>query len=253
MQALQMFIDADLTQGQYEIIRKTNKKFFPCYSALQKAKKKCYPPQESCMVTSTSAEAQLQPLMDVTVRRLSEYLEEKKKIEVKPGQSVSTETQPKESDKENDQEPSRYISESDLEESEEPPQSIKADLNVISSNKKNEVLMHYKIAKQIPEERKMKFEAKYAIMKNSLNTVTTKAAQEEYLNLLINKIEVKKRRTIPQNSKQSISKQQVKTIELSKNINKYENPKDVFKKPYEVVNEQTRKINSNKKFRKRAC
>lgn len=71
-----MFIDADLTQGQYEIIRNTNKKFFPCYSALQKAKKKCYPPQESCTVTSTSAEAQLQPLVDVTVRRLSEYLEE---------------------------------------------------------------------------------------------------------------------------------------------------------------------------------
>ncbi|CAH0551125.1 unnamed protein product [Brassicogethes aeneus] len=68
MQALQMFIDADVTQGQYEIIRKTNKKFFPCYSALQKAK--------SITVTSTSAEAQLQPLMDVTVRRLSEYLEE---------------------------------------------------------------------------------------------------------------------------------------------------------------------------------
>lgn len=76
MQALQMFVDADLTRGQYEIIRKTNKKFFPCYSALQKAKKKCYPPQESCTVTSTSAEAQLQPLIDVTVRRLSEYLEE---------------------------------------------------------------------------------------------------------------------------------------------------------------------------------
>lgn len=39
MQALQMFVDAELTQGQYEIIRKTNKKFYPCYSALQKAKK----------------------------------------------------------------------------------------------------------------------------------------------------------------------------------------------------------------------
>lgn len=76
MQALQMFVDADLTQGQYEIIRKTNPNFFPCYSALQKAKKKCYPPQESCTITSTSAEAQLQPLIDVTVRRLSEYLEE---------------------------------------------------------------------------------------------------------------------------------------------------------------------------------
>lgn len=76
MQSLQMFVDADLTQGQYEIIRKTNRKFFPCYSVLQKAKKKCYPPKETCTVTSTSAEADLQPLMDVTVRRLSEYLED---------------------------------------------------------------------------------------------------------------------------------------------------------------------------------
>lgn len=76
MQALQMFVDAELTQGQYEIIRNTNKKFFPCYSALQKAKKKIYPPQESLTVKSTIAEAQLQPLMDVTIRRLSEYIEE---------------------------------------------------------------------------------------------------------------------------------------------------------------------------------
>lgn len=76
MQALQMFVDADLTQGQYEIIRKTNKSFFPCYSRLQQAKKQCYPPPESCTITSTSAEAQLQPLMDVTIKRLFEYLEE---------------------------------------------------------------------------------------------------------------------------------------------------------------------------------
>ncbi|KAK5641968.1 hypothetical protein RI129_010515 [Pyrocoelia pectoralis] len=76
MQALQMFIDADLTQGQYEIIRKTNKKFFPCYSRLQNAKKQCYPPQESCIITSTSAEVQLQPLMDITIKRLFVYLEE---------------------------------------------------------------------------------------------------------------------------------------------------------------------------------
>lgn len=76
MQALQMFVDADLTQGQYETIRKTNKKFFPCYSSLQKAKKEIYPPKESVAITSTSAEAELQSLMDVTARRLSEYLEE---------------------------------------------------------------------------------------------------------------------------------------------------------------------------------
>lgn len=76
MQALKMFIDADLTRGQYEIIRKTNKKFFPCYSLIQQAKKECYPPPEACIVTSTSAESQLQPLVDVTVKRLSQFLEE---------------------------------------------------------------------------------------------------------------------------------------------------------------------------------
>lgn len=77
MQALQMFVDADLTQGQYEIIRKTNKNFFPCYSVVQRAKNKCYGKvQESLKVTKNGAEAQLQPLMDITVERFSEYLEE---------------------------------------------------------------------------------------------------------------------------------------------------------------------------------
>lgn len=76
MQALKMFIEADLTRGQYEIIRNTNKKFFPCYSLLQQAKKECYPPPEACTVTSTGAESQLQPLVDITVRRLSKFLEE---------------------------------------------------------------------------------------------------------------------------------------------------------------------------------
>lgn len=49
--ALQMFIDADLTREQYETIRSTNKHFFPCYSLLQKEKKKCYPPSDSCTIS----------------------------------------------------------------------------------------------------------------------------------------------------------------------------------------------------------
>lgn len=76
IQALSMFVEADLTRRQYEIVRNTNKKFFPCYSLLQKAKQECYPPPESCRVTSTYAEIDLQPLIDHTVRRLSIYLEE---------------------------------------------------------------------------------------------------------------------------------------------------------------------------------
>lgn len=76
IQALSMFVEADLTRRQYEIVRNTNKKFFPCYTLLQKAKQECYPPAESCRVTSTYAETDLQPLVDHTVRRLSIFLEE---------------------------------------------------------------------------------------------------------------------------------------------------------------------------------
>lgn len=76
-QALSMFVDADLTRRQYEIIRNTNKKFFPCYTLLQKAKQECYPAPEECKVTSTSAENNLQALIAYcTVTRLSTYLEE---------------------------------------------------------------------------------------------------------------------------------------------------------------------------------
>lgn len=75
-QALAMFVDADLTRRQYEIIRNTNKNFFPCYTLLQKAKQECYPHPNECQVTSTSAGSNLQALTDLTVRRLSMYLEE---------------------------------------------------------------------------------------------------------------------------------------------------------------------------------
>lgn len=76
MEALKMFIDADLSQRQYEIIRQTNKKFFPCYSLIQEAKKECYPPPETCTVNSNRAETQLQAVVDITVKRLSIFLED---------------------------------------------------------------------------------------------------------------------------------------------------------------------------------
>lgn len=38
-EALAMFIEADLTRQQYEIIRKTNKSLYPCYDRLLEAKK----------------------------------------------------------------------------------------------------------------------------------------------------------------------------------------------------------------------
>ncbi|KAL4720723.1 hypothetical protein ACJJTC_002087 [Scirpophaga incertulas] len=74
--ALCMFVEADLSRRQYEIIAATGKKIFPCYSLLQKAKKYCYPPAESFRVTATCAEVSLQQLLDHTAARLLLYLKE---------------------------------------------------------------------------------------------------------------------------------------------------------------------------------
>ncbi|KAJ8930160.1 hypothetical protein NQ314_017056 [Rhamnusium bicolor] len=56
LQALIMFVEADLTRHQYEIIRNTNKAFYPPYYLLLQAKQECYPPKECLRVTSTCAE-----------------------------------------------------------------------------------------------------------------------------------------------------------------------------------------------------
>ncbi|KAK9688610.1 hypothetical protein QE152_g35188 [Popillia japonica] len=76
LQALTMFVEADLTRRQYEIIRNTNKTFYPPYYLLLEAKQKCYPPKECLRVTDTCAESCLQSLIDNTVTRLSIFLEE---------------------------------------------------------------------------------------------------------------------------------------------------------------------------------
>lgn len=68
LQALSMFVEANLSQKQYEIIRSTAKGVFPCYSLLQKEKKKCYPDKESYIVTETLAETNLQSLLNHTVQ-----------------------------------------------------------------------------------------------------------------------------------------------------------------------------------------
>lgn len=75
-EALRMYVEADLTRRQYEIIRATNKNFYPSYELLIKAKEECYPPHESLRVTATCAESNLQSLLDHTVTRLSIFLEE---------------------------------------------------------------------------------------------------------------------------------------------------------------------------------
>ncbi|XP_053950851.1 uncharacterized protein LOC128858515 [Anastrepha ludens] len=72
--ALAMFVEADLTREQYEIIRNTNPYLYPCYDRLLEAKKECY--QTQIRVTSSYAETDLQSLIDNTIMRLSMYLEE---------------------------------------------------------------------------------------------------------------------------------------------------------------------------------
>ena len=76
LRSLSMFVEADLSRKQYEIIRNSNKKFYPCYSILQKEKRKCYPQQESYRVTETCAEVKLQHLLNHTVTRLLTYLQD---------------------------------------------------------------------------------------------------------------------------------------------------------------------------------
>ncbi|CAB3258767.1 unnamed protein product [Arctia plantaginis] len=75
-EALKMFVEADLTRRQYEIIRATNKRHFPCYDLLLKAKQEYYPPKSALRVTAICAEMDLQSLIDHTVTRLSKFLEE---------------------------------------------------------------------------------------------------------------------------------------------------------------------------------
>lgn len=55
-----MFVEADLSRRQYEIIRSASKELYPYYSVLKKAKRDCYPPKESYKVTETCAEVNLQ-------------------------------------------------------------------------------------------------------------------------------------------------------------------------------------------------
>lgn len=76
VQALSTFVEANLSRKQYELVRYSCKKLYPCYSLLQKEKLNCYPNKDSYRVTDSHAEVQLQALMDHTVTRLLNSLEE---------------------------------------------------------------------------------------------------------------------------------------------------------------------------------
>lgn len=75
MEASSTFIEASLSRSQYDEIRSKDR-FFPCYTLLQRAKKQCYPDPQSYHITETSAEVNLQDLLNITVTRLVIYLKD---------------------------------------------------------------------------------------------------------------------------------------------------------------------------------
>lgn len=72
--AVAMIVEADLTRRQYEIIRNSNKRLYPCYNLIKKAKTECYPNKDAYRVTETCAETKLENLLEHTARRLILYL-----------------------------------------------------------------------------------------------------------------------------------------------------------------------------------
>ncbi|CAH1099302.1 unnamed protein product [Psylliodes chrysocephalus] len=75
-EALAIFVEGDFTRRRWEIIHRSNKSIYPCYSLIQKAKKECYPDEASMCVTETCSEVRLQALLDHTVLRLHKYVAE---------------------------------------------------------------------------------------------------------------------------------------------------------------------------------
>ena len=70
-----MFVKANLTVSQYEIIRETTGNL-PFYSILQKYKTMCYSLKDSIQVSEDSAEVELQAVVNYTAARLLNYLED---------------------------------------------------------------------------------------------------------------------------------------------------------------------------------
>lgn len=70
--ALMIFVEANMTLAQYEVIHQANKDVYPCYTYVQRAKQDCYPNKN---VSETIAEVMLQDLLDHTSSRLCKYLE----------------------------------------------------------------------------------------------------------------------------------------------------------------------------------
>ncbi|KAJ4435548.1 hypothetical protein ANN_18164 [Periplaneta americana] len=71
-EAFVMCIDDQLTRLQYNIIRQHDKRRFPPYKRIQKAKQCCFPQKEYITLSETAAEVNLQALLDHTASCLLE-------------------------------------------------------------------------------------------------------------------------------------------------------------------------------------
>lgn len=76
-EALALLTDLKLSKHQYITLRarlkeKGYKNLIPSYDLIQVEKFKCYPPKEAIKITESSAEIQLQPLLDITAHRILE-------------------------------------------------------------------------------------------------------------------------------------------------------------------------------------
>lgn len=79
--ALAVFINANLTIHSYNLLRDQAKMqncfIYPSYYKILQAKAECYPSKEDVNMTEYSAEINLQALLDLTVKRLFKFLENK--------------------------------------------------------------------------------------------------------------------------------------------------------------------------------
>lgn len=77
-EALLLFIEAKLTKYQYIMFRdfakSRNADIFPPYYKLLEAKKQCYPERSSIEIDEYSATIKLQSLLNITAKRLLEWL-----------------------------------------------------------------------------------------------------------------------------------------------------------------------------------
>ncbi|XP_017473241.1 PREDICTED: uncharacterized protein LOC108364163 [Rhagoletis zephyria] len=69
-EALAVLVEAGLSRHQYNIVKQAAPERFPSYTAVQLAKKQCYPKSDSMRVCESSVELDLQALLNHTVERL---------------------------------------------------------------------------------------------------------------------------------------------------------------------------------------